>query len=362
MIRKHFDGYNFIGIPETGATFRWGDSLDVNPCMAPWPELADISVSNYCTNGCRYCYRSSGPDGGLMPLDDYRFVLEQLTSKSYGGIFQVALGGGEPLLHPDFIAMLKMTREDYGIIPNYTTSGKHFNQANVAATRACCGAVAVSWDPYRDDLTPQALFRLGSYLKAEGVRCNIHYVVSEKTLHHATAILRGGHDEHLSPFNAVIFLAYKPLGRADGADAIRSPEGLRSFLSMVDRAPTRLRIGFDACFVPSLLKATQVDEDLVDTCECGFFSVYIDENLEVMPCSFCNDDRFRFSLRQFSFEEIWRDRFSAYRSRVESTGRSGCAGCDGRPGCRGRCPFYRELFLCSLLQANSRNYDRRSVL
>ncbi len=349
MIRKHFDGYNFVGIPETGATFRWGANHGANPYMAPWPELADISVSNYCTNGCRYCYRSSDAGGRSMSLDDFRFVLEQLTSKTYGSVFQVALGGGEPLLHPDFAAMLRLAREEYGIIPNYTTCGKYFNQSNVAATRAYCWAIAVSWDPYRDDLSIQDLAKLGSDLKSEGIRCNIHYVVSEQTLGQATAILKGECDEYLRPFNAVIFLTYKPLGRADSTGVIKSPGALKSYLGMIDHPATVIRIGCDACFVPSLLKATDVEESVIDSCECGFFSVYIDENLKVMPCSFCNDDRFKFDLRQVSFREIWQDRFAAYRSHVERIGKSGCAACAKSPGCRGRCPFYRELFLCGLL-------------
>ena len=349
MIRKHFDGYNFVGIPETGVTFRWGVNPGANPYMAPWPELADISVSNYCTNGCRYCYRTSDAAGRSMSLDDYRFALEQLSSKTFGSIFQVALGGGEPLLHPDIIAMLRMTREQYGIIPNYTTCGKYFNQANVAATRAYCGAIAVSWDPYREDFSPQDLAKLGAYLKAEGIRCNIHYVVSEQTLGTATAILKGEYDEYLRPFNAVIFLTYKPLGRADGSGVIRSSGALKSYLEMIDHPVTAIRIGCDACFVPSLLKATNVKESLIDSCECGFFSVYIDENLEVMPCSFCNDGHFKFNLRQVGFREIWQDRFAEYRSRVGDTGKSGCSDCAKSPGCRGQCPFYSELFLCDLL-------------
>lgn len=349
MIRKHFAGYNFVAIPETGATFRWGSNLDVDPYMAPWPELADISVSNYCTNGCPYCYRSSDASGRMMSLEDYRFVLDQLTSKTYGSIFQVALGGGEPLLHPDFSAMLKLTREEYGIIPNYTTCGKYFNQSNLAATRAYCGAIAVSWDPYRDDLTLQDLGHLGAFLKSEGIRSNIHYVVSEKTLPHATAILRGEYDECLKQYNAIIFLIYKPLGRANSTDTIKFPETLKSFLDIVDRRKTVMKIGFDACFVPSLLKATEVDESLIDSCECGFFSVYINEDLDVMPCSFCNDDRFRFNLKQWSFQEIWQDWFSVYRHHIEDTGKSDCGACVKSPGCRGRCPFYGELFLCGLL-------------
>lgn len=349
MIRKHFDGYNFVAIPETGATFRWGRNPGANPYMAPWPELADISVSNYCTNGCPYCYRSSDASGRMMSLEDYRFLLDQLTSKTYGSIFQVALGGGEPLLHPDFNAMLQLTREEYGIIPNYTTCGKYFDKTNIAATAAYCGAVAISWDPYRNGLSLPDLASLGSHLQSEGIRSNVHYVVSEKTLRHATAVLWGEYDEYLKPFNAVIFLTYKPLGRADNTDIIKSPEALKLYLGMADHPETAIKIGFDACFVPSLLRATKVDGRLIDSCECGFFSVYINENLEVMPCSFCNDDRFGFSLRQWSFQEIWQDRFSVYRSQIDAAGKSDCGVCSKRPDCRGRCPFYRELFLCGLL-------------
>jgi radical SAM protein with 4Fe4S-binding SPASM domain len=348
MLRRHAAGYNFVGNPETGTTFRWGDTFDDNPDLAPWPELADISISNYCTNGCRYCYRSSNPDGQFMSRQDYRFALDQLTSTTHGSIFQVALGGGEPLLHPEFSELLRLTRQEYGIIPNYTTCGKFFNQDNIEATRAYCGAIAISWDPYRDNMPLQELSRLGSYLKDEGIRTNIHYVISEKTLAHATAVLGGQYDAYIGQFNSVIFLTYKPAGRADSSDSIRSPHLLQTFLKGVEHPATKLKIGFDACFVPSLLKATNVDHDLIDSCECGFFSIYVNENLDVMPCSFCNNDGFSFNLRQFSFEEIWRDKLSGYRNQVAHTGKSGCADCSSGSDCRRRCPLFPELFLCDL--------------
>ena len=141
----------------------------------------------------------------------------------------------------------------------------------------------------------------------------------------------------------MIFLTYKPLGRADGSGVIKSSGVLKAYLGMIDHPATRIKIGCDACFVPSLLKATKVEESLIDSCECGFFSVYIDENLEVMPCSFCNDDRFKFDLRRTDFREIWQDRFSAYRNHVEDIGKSGCVECDKSPGrALGSC-FYGDL-------------------
>ena len=349
MIRKHFKGYNFVCIPETGVTFRWGDSIAEDPYMAPWPELADISISNYCTNGCEYCYRASNEEGIFMTVADYKFILDQLTSKEYGSIFQVALGGGEPLLHPDFNEILHVTREEYGIIPNYTTCGKYFNRKNMEASKKYCGAVAVSWDPYRDNLSLEELRELGLQLKEEKIRTNIHYVISERTLIEAIKLLKGNYDEYLKDFNSVIFLTYKAAGRADKSDVIKSQKNLREFLDMVDAPLTELKLGFDACFVPVLMKATGVDTDLVDSCECGFFSVYVSESMEVMPCSFCNNSNFTYNLKDFCFKDIWQKHFSAYRSYVNDNCKTGCAECDKGSGCRGKCPFYNDIYLCNLV-------------
>lgn len=348
MIRKHFKGYNFVGILETGVTFRWGDDFSENPCMAPWPELADISISNYCTNGCSYCYRESGEEGKFMSLEDYEIILKELSSEKYGSVFQIALGGGEPLLHPDFNEIIRLTREEYGIIPNYTTCGKFFNHENTEATRDYCGAVAISWDPYRD-LSLEELSEIGSYLNDNDILANIHYVVSEKTLHDAAEILNGKYDEYLQNFNSVIFLTYKPTGRAENNEIIKSKNNLKLFLDLIDSPVTKIKIGFDACFVPVLMKATGINIDFVDSCECGFFSVYIDENMDVTPCSFCNDNEFHYNLKQFSFEEIWKNRFSSYRSYVDDNCKLDCTECDKESECRGKCPFFDELFLCDLV-------------
>ncbi|MBI4814202.1 MAG: radical SAM protein [Methanobacterium sp.] len=349
MIRKHFKGYNFVANPATGFTLRWGDDFSQNPYMAPWPELADISISNYCTNGCSYCYRSSNEKGRFMPLKDYTHVLQQLTNEKYGSIFQVALGGGEPLLHPDFNEIIRTTREDYGIIPNYTTCGKFFTPENLEVSRKYCGAVAISWDPYRDNLTIDELSKLGKLLEDNQIRANIHYVISESTLEDATRILSGEYDKYLESFNAVIFLTYKPTGRAPSEDIIRSSQLLQSFLKMVDEPVTHLKIGFDACFVPVLLKNTHTDNEVIDSCECGFFSVYIDENLNVSPCSFCNNEQYSYNLKRSRFKDIWQESFSDYRHYVDDKCKLKCFKCEKTHDCRGQCPFFDELFLCDIV-------------
>lgn len=351
-MRRHSKGYNFVGDPNTGITFRWGTSFKDNPIMSPWPELADVSISNYCTNSCEYCYRKSNPSGKTISVGDYRYLLGQLTSKQYGSVFQVALGGGEPLLHPNLIEILKITREDFDIIPNYTTNGLFFNEDTIQATRDYCGAIAVSFDSYRNDLSFDDLFELGKSLRKEKIKTNIHYVISEKTIKQAIEILEGNYDRYISIFNSIIFLTYKPAGKAKRQDCLKSHDLIGQFLKLVDNHRSKLKIGFDACFIPVLFKATSIDLDLLDSCECGFFSVYIDENLNAMPCSFCNNKNYIFSLKEFQFEDIWLNKFSSYRHYVSNTCKTHCK---HSSNCRGKCPFFKDIFLCDSLETSEIN-------
>lgn len=62
-----------------------------------------------------------------------------------------------------------------------------------------------------------------------------------------------------------------------------------------------------------LLYHTDISPDLIDTCEGGFFSVYIDHNLNVSPCSFSNNSHDLFNLREYDFYDIWLDKLKVYR-------------------------------------------------
>ena len=169
-------------------------------------------------------------------------------------------------------------------------------------------------------------------------------------MQNAIEILKGDYDIYLKDFNSIIFLTYKPFGRGNKDDSIQSKDKLLKFLNLIDSPMTNLKIGFDACFIPLLLKKTQTDSDLIDSCECGFFSVYIDEKLNVMPCSFCNQNKFSFNLKQIHFDEIWTERFNDYKKHIGEYGLVNCDECDKTDECRGKCPFFEELFLCDLVK------------
>ncbi len=336
-IRRHSEGYNFFGDTGTGCTLRWGNDLKEDPSMAPWPELADISISNYCTKGCDFCYRNSTRDGSIMSLTDYKSVLNHLKSERWGTIFQVALGGGEPLEHPDFIEIIKTTCE-YGIVPNFTTNGIHLTQELCAEIKPYVGAVAVSISTVRD------IDEKINYLIEEGIKTNLHFILSEESLDEAILLLEGKYNKYLEGINGLIFLTYKPQGRGEASRCLINDEKLIRFMALVEEDHCLARIGFDACFVPMLLRYTDTNVDYVDSCECGYFSIYIDEKMNVKPCSFTNDERFVFNLREYTFEEIWNNKLRDYRAYLSSITCS--LKCDKKSNCRGACIYYKELQLC----------------
>ena len=79
----------------------------------------NIAITSICNFNCRWCYSdSSSKKAELMPLDVYANILSILKRS---GVRQITLGGGEPLLHPDFVQMVKMSI-DYGFITNINTN------------------------------------------------------------------------------------------------------------------------------------------------------------------------------------------------------------------------------------------------
>lgn len=336
MLARHIGDYHFLADPESGVTFRWGKTLDGNPLFAPVPELADISISNRCSKGCSFCYKDSTPDGKVMSVEEYCRVLDSLCSTEHGTVFQVAIGGGEPLEHPDFFKIVDETVKR-GIVLNFTTNGLYLTREICETIMGKVGAMAISASSLSD------LKRIRPAIDcAEGMKVNVHYILSKESIVDATKIVKGTYNDLLKGVNAVVFLTYKPAGRGPERLLLREGEDLDVFVNAVKAPKTICKIGFDACFVPMLIRGKAVRNEMVDVCEGGFFSVYIDENMNVSPCSF-SGGRDAYPLKEFGFYDIWLNKFLPYRKRVKNECKRNCA---AREMCRGCCPYYPQITNC----------------
>ncbi|MBK5262360.1 MAG: SPASM domain-containing protein [Peptostreptococcaceae bacterium] len=353
---KYFNFYEFFNT-ENGTLVRT-DSKSVEgvvsqPSMRSFPELLDVGIMGHCTNYnysiCQAagidCYQQ-GPKSKKpnMIFADYISILEQ----SKGKVFQIALGGaGDPNAHSEFVDILKATN-DYGIVPNLTTSGSMLRKEDIMAMATYCGAVAVSYySRLNESLKESNIHTINavSKLKQGGCKVNVHYVINKDTIKDACIRL----EKNIFPneIDAVIFLLYKPVGFGLKEKTIQIDEpSLDHFLYLVFNNPHPFQIGFDTCFTPALLPySKKLLSESIDTCEAAKFSMYIDCELNAFPCSFGLDIFNGISLREKSINGIWWSKeFSDFR---KLTAYNECNDCKDFWFCNGGCPLKLPITICA---------------
>lgn len=81
------------------------------------PELVDVKITDFCPYGCSYCYTDSTTSG---KHGDVNAITRLAAGLGAQRVFEVAIGGGEPTLHPNFVRIMESFREA-GVVPNFTT-------------------------------------------------------------------------------------------------------------------------------------------------------------------------------------------------------------------------------------------------
>ena len=326
-----FDQENgtMLRVPTTGKEPYW------NVCG---PELLDISITNYCERGCSFCYRASSMEREFIPMALYENIMAQAKT---AGVMQVALGGGNPNQHPQFIEILQTTRS-YHIIPSYTTNGQAMSDRIYDVTKEYCGAVAVSWyDPYEDAV------KMIEQCHAREIKVNIHFLLHRESVRAAIRLLQE-ENRLLQKVNAVVFLNYKPI-YSPQEFCLQDNKDMVDFLNTV-REHRGCKLGFDSCMISYLTKLEkELAPETVDFCEAGRFSAFISEKGVLYPCSFMSDtdENVGIDLAQITLEQGWRHGaiFQQIRDRLSVPGAqrypiTACGSCRQYSMCHGGCPLF----------------------
>lgn len=331
-------GYSTIFNRKTGFFARLEHEKGKEPFWAPHgPELIDISITNWCDKNCSFCYRKSDPYGQHMLFSDYKKIIDHAAKC---GCNQVALGGGNPNQHPEFINILKYTH-NAGIVPNYTTNGRGITDEIIKATAQYCGAVAISaYKPY-NSIQP-----IISAFVANSIKTNIHFLLDNTSINLAIDWLKSP-PSFLRGINAIVFLNYKPIGRKVVYNKLlKNSAHLNDFFNLSTKNRYPFKIGFDACCISGLVKYTDSPNAFIDACDAGRFSMFISEDMKAYPCSFQKEihagDPIPFDG---NFSTIWRDseNFKKFRDYFHS---DKCYGCEKKTLCMNGCPIFDELPLC----------------
>lgn len=230
------------------------------PLYSVAPELVDIKITDYCPVGCSYCYQGSTKAGRHADFNRIRNFAHYIGAM---GVFEVAIGGGDPTTHPQFVDILRAFH-DNGVVPNFSTQLWDWLDKKdvVEAVKSYCGAVALSTQSA--DHATKWIERCSE----AGIKPHIHYVLGLSKLDNLKKLLKSRKSGHL------VLLGYKEMGRATGTP----PVDYKGWQDVVRKHSKGWTVAVDSFLVDEVrtgFTRDEVPEHLFEKAD-GRFSLYWD--------------------------------------------------------------------------------------
>lgn len=261
------------------------------------PELVDLKITDFCPYGCAFCYQGSthaGKHGDTQAIASAAYALGKMR------VFEVAIGGGEPTMHPKFVEILETFRRQ-GIVPNFTTKNLAWLRDATAWTKITkvIGGFAYSVDKAED------VRKLAVLLETNGIPeslASIQYVMGSSSLYGMTEIVRACADAGIR----LTLLGYKTTGRGSSFKPEKYDGWLDEIVRLRDKERVYVNIGVDTALAAEskdALGAAGIHPKLYATRE-GAFSMYLDAvEMKVGPSSYVSDLAMR-RVKQFDEQTI----------------------------------------------------------
>lgn len=263
------------------------------------PELVDLKITQFCPFGCEFCYQSSTKEGLHAPLGKIKEYVDYLAELK---VMEIAIGGGEPTMHPDFIEIIKYIHEK-GIIANFTTYSVAWLKKNdiVQAVRNYISAIGVSVHSIADiskvEKIHQTINETDSFSvyrsSEDSVRVMAQHVFGSINPGETTQLLIQVWDKAIP----LLLLGYKSVGFGSNIE----PHDMESVIGLIKLAAGDKRyygpklefLAVDTAFVDKfseVLEGIGVSSKLMSSPE-GKFSMYIDAVDSIMaPSSYCSKE------------------------------------------------------------------------
>lgn len=145
IIGKYTNGnYNVI-LFEDGTKIRMNDKDSLIPATI---ESFDFKITNRCDIGCPMCHENSMPGGQHGDIMNFKFL------SSLHPYTEIAIGGGNPLCHPQLEEFLVYCKQ-HKLIPNITVNQVHYekeyDKLKSWADNNLIYGIGVSFVTYTDD-------------------------------------------------------------------------------------------------------------------------------------------------------------------------------------------------------------------
>lgn len=267
----------------TGAKLRIDfDDMASAPAKAGAPELVDVKISDYCPLGCAWCYQDSDEHGKHAPRETLSSVARALGDLK---VFECAIGGGEPTLHPEFGTFLAELR-GRGVNANFTTRllGWLEDPQKVKHWLGDTGGFAYSAHNAGDVL---AMDRACKRAGVDTSRTTAQHVMGTSGRADFGAVLAACAETRVP----LTLLGFKAVGRGAGSAAVLPHdwwiEDVKASQLWQVRIDTALAKQYEDALV-----AADVSRHQFETAE-GAFSCYLDAvSGEIAPSSYCGREKY----------------------------------------------------------------------
>ncbi len=312
------------------------------------PETIHFSVTACCDQACVGCFYSARPGSGVAaehaPFTLFEHVVRQAGQER---VFQIALGGGEPLLHPQLLDMVRLARA-HKLVPNLTTNGNRLSREMAVALReAGLGQAQISLNG-ADELTNAhtrpnfaAALRALETCRDVGLRFGLNFLITRSSLPHLASVIELGQSLGAESVNLLRPKPPVPQGHALTGDDWLARESLdgpeyRALQKTLRGKTSSVRVTLDASlsFLLSDISPERLYRAGVWGCCAARKFVTILQDGRVLPCSHVRQS----DVGDGDFVRAWRQSplFGRFRS-MEETMRGPCRACAHLSVCRG-CP------------------------
>jgi len=258
-----------------------------------FPESIDVKITNYCRAGCAWCHEKSTEQGKHADLRRLIRIFDEL-----GDGVEIAIGGGNPLDHPDLEWFLHELR-NRDLVPNITVNAvhvrKHMDQIVRLHEENLIFGVGVSYNGH--SLKPVVAL-------ATKIPIMAHIIVGVNKLDTIMELRQ-------TPIENILLLGYKYKGRGRAYYTPFIDENIQALSSQISDLTGRFNVFFDNLALEQLDVKNKVTEDewadhyMGDD---GDFTMYIDLPNETFSVS-------SFSNTTYQLTGTIRDMFQRLREK-----------------------------------------------
>lgn len=285
LLASYRNGGYQVDIYADGTKVRTEVDASLPPVL---PEQMDLKLTDWCDAGCAWCHEKSTPKGMHGNVDKALELLQGLPA----GV-EVAIGGGDPLSHPDFERFVRGVR-GYGLIPSVTVNGRHFEQHR----------------PLLEQLTSEGqLFGVGvSFSKEHGLP---QWGYPHMVLHLIAGVDHPSVLDAASRRMKVLLLGYKRFGRGAKLFEVRTKEvndTLAAWYRELFVVAQNHHLSFDNLAIEQLkperlFKSADIYRSQYMGPE-GQFSMYVDAVTQTFALSSYSVERFAWSDMKDMFGQV----------------------------------------------------------